>query len=97
MDHTNQEKVFCFGSTSTHIYKRGRYKFRKTFFARFIAGKKKNLKLRIVNYILYGNGKPIQGISNTNIELVRTCLVLKWNQDKKNSSIKEAYVYFVKV
>ncbi|KAJ6886315.1 hypothetical protein NC651_026894 [Populus alba x Populus x berolinensis] len=59
--------------------------------------KKKNLKLRIVNYILYGNGEPIQGISNTNIQLVRTCLVLKWNQDKKSSSIKEAYVYFVKV
>ena len=29
-----------------------------------------------------GNGKPIQGISNTSIQLVRTCLVLNWNQDK---------------
>uniref|UniRef100_A0A6N2MX26 Uncharacterized protein n=1 Tax=Salix viminalis TaxID=40686 RepID=A0A6N2MX26_SALVM len=53
---------------------------------------KENLKLRVVNYILYGNGKPIQGISNTSIQLVRTCLVLNWNQDKKSSSIEELVI-----
>ncbi|KAL8493877.1 hypothetical protein ACS0TY_024879 [Phlomoides rotata] len=31
-----------------------------------------NVKLRVVNYILYGNGKPIRGISDTNIQLVRS-------------------------
>jgi hypothetical protein len=56
---------------------------------------KENLKPRIVNYILYGNGKPIKGISNTSIQLVRTCLVFNWNQDKKSSSIEEARVYFM--
>lgn len=34
-----------------------------------------NLELRVVNYILYGNGKPIRGISGTSIQLVRTCLI----------------------
>nr|YP_010380738.1 RNA polymerase beta'' subunit [Begonia gulongshanensis]UDH54155.1 RNA polymerase beta'' subunit [Begonia gulongshanensis] len=56
-----------------------------------------NLKLKVVNYILYGNGKPIRGISGTSIQLVRTCLVLNWDQDKKSSSIKEALSSFVEV
>nr|YP_010630165.1 RNA polymerase beta'' subunit [Begonia ulmifolia]WBN97210.1 RNA polymerase beta'' subunit [Begonia ulmifolia] len=56
-----------------------------------------NLELKVVNYILYGNGKPIRGISGTSIQLVRTCLVLNWDQDKKNSSIKEALASFLEV
>nr|YP_010593665.1 RNA polymerase beta'' subunit [Elatostema salvinioides]WAJ54342.1 RNA polymerase beta'' subunit [Elatostema salvinioides] len=58
---------------------------------------KESLKLRVVNYILYGTGKPICGISGTNIQLVRTCLVLTWDQDNKNSSLEEAYASFVEV
>nr|YP_010725638.1 RNA polymerase beta'' subunit [Linaria buriatica]WDY12538.1 RNA polymerase beta'' subunit [Linaria buriatica] len=56
-----------------------------------------NGKLRVVNYILYGNGKPIRGISDTNIQLVRTCLVLNWDQDKKSSSSQEAHASFVEI
>nr|YP_007353905.1 RNA polymerase beta'' subunit [Tectona grandis]QVL26963.1 RNA polymerase beta'' subunit [Tectona grandis]CCP47120.1 RNA polymerase beta'' subunit [Tectona grandis]CCP47209.1 RNA polymerase beta'' subunit [Tectona grandis]CCP47298.1 RNA polymerase beta'' subunit [Tectona grandis] len=56
-----------------------------------------NVKLRVVNYILYGNGKPIRGISDTNIQLVRTCLVLNWDQDKKSSSSQEARASFVEI
>nr|YP_010503906.1 RNA polymerase beta'' subunit [Chrysosplenium delavayi]UXE32455.1 RNA polymerase beta'' subunit [Chrysosplenium delavayi] len=56
-----------------------------------------NMKLRVVNYILYGNGKPIRGISDTSIQLVRTCLVLNWDQDKKSSSAGEAHASVVKV
>nr|YP_010880515.1 RNA polymerase subunit beta'' [Callitriche cophocarpa]YP_010880687.1 RNA polymerase subunit beta'' [Callitriche palustris]WHU54302.1 RNA polymerase subunit beta'' [Callitriche cophocarpa]WHU54474.1 RNA polymerase subunit beta'' [Callitriche palustris] len=56
-----------------------------------------NVELRVVNYILYGNGKPIRGISDTNIQLVRTCLVLNWDQDKKNSSSQEARASFVEI
>nr|YP_009486534.1 RNA polymerase beta' subunit [Griffonia simplicifolia]AWB12757.1 RNA polymerase beta' subunit [Griffonia simplicifolia] len=56
-----------------------------------------NLELKVVNYILYGNGKPIRGISDTSIQLVRTCLVLNWDQDKKNSSIEKARASFVEV
>nr|YP_010977587.1 RNA polymerase beta'' subunit [Lycium barbarum var. implicatum]QBR55006.1 RNA polymerase beta subunit [Lycium ruthenicum]UEC44613.1 RNA polymerase beta'' subunit [Lycium ruthenicum]WOA00951.1 RNA polymerase beta'' subunit [Lycium barbarum var. implicatum] len=56
-----------------------------------------NVQLRIVNYILYGNGKPIRGISDTSIQLVRTCLVLNWNQDKKSSSCEKARASFVEI
>ncbi|KAK9663130.1 hypothetical protein RND81_O310700 [Saponaria officinalis] len=34
-------------------------------------------------YILYGNGKVTRGISNTSIQLVRTCLVLKLEPRQK--------------
>nr|YP_009479892.1 RNA polymerase beta' subunit [Oresitrophe rupifraga]AVX48236.1 RNA polymerase beta' subunit [Oresitrophe rupifraga]QKV45524.1 RNA polymerase beta'' subunit [Oresitrophe rupifraga] len=56
-----------------------------------------NMKLRVVNYILYGNGKPIRGIYDTSIQLVRTCLVLNWDQDKKSASVGEALASFVEV
>nr|YP_009972397.1 RNA polymerase beta'' subunit [Distemonanthus benthamianus]QNH82525.1 RNA polymerase beta'' subunit [Distemonanthus benthamianus] len=56
-----------------------------------------NLELKVFNYILYGNGKPIRGISDTSIQLVRTCLVLNWDQDKKSSSIEKARASFVEV
>nr|QVD44773.1 RNA polymerase beta'' subunit [Primula sinolisteri var. sinolisteri]QVD44856.1 RNA polymerase beta'' subunit [Primula sinolisteri var. sinolisteri] len=56
-----------------------------------------NLQLQVINYILYGNGKPIRGISDTSIQLVRACLVLNWEQDKKMSSIEEARASFVEI
>nr|WNX92562.1 RNA polymerase beta'' subunit [Mangifera siamensis] len=58
---------------------------------------KDNMQLRVVNYILYGKGKPTRGIYDTSIQLVRTCLVLNWNQDKKGSSLEELCVSFVEV
>ncbi|KAF4359998.1 hypothetical protein F8388_004505 [Cannabis sativa] len=58
---------------------------------------KDNLELRVVNYILYGNGKPILEIYGTSIQLVRTFLMLNWDQDNKSSSSEEAHVYFVEV
>nr|YP_010964001.1 RNA polymerase beta'' subunit [Astragalus floridus]WNM88579.1 RNA polymerase beta'' subunit [Astragalus floridus] len=58
---------------------------------------KDNLELKVINYILYGNGKSIRGISDTTIQLVRTCLVLNWAQDKRSSSIEEALASFVEV
>nr|YP_010686346.1 RNA polymerase beta'' subunit [Cyclamen rohlfsianum]WBR35253.1 RNA polymerase beta'' subunit [Cyclamen rohlfsianum] len=56
-----------------------------------------NLQLQVINYILYGNGKPIRGISDTSIQLVRTCLILNWEQDKKSSSIEKARASFVEI
>nr|YP_009299294.1 RNA polymerase beta' subunit [Pelargonium exstipulatum]AJB99208.1 RNA polymerase beta' subunit [Pelargonium exstipulatum]AKF43129.1 RNA polymerase beta'' subunit [Pelargonium exstipulatum] len=58
-----------------------------------------NIPLRLVNYICYGDNKLIRGISGTNrrIQLVRTCLVLNWDQDTKASSIEEAHASFVEV
>nr|YP_009865622.1 RNA polymerase beta'' subunit [Dalbergia obovata]QKE47907.1 RNA polymerase beta'' subunit [Dalbergia obovata] len=56
-----------------------------------------NLELKVLNYILYGNGKSIRRISDTSIQLVRTCLVLNWDQEKKNSSIEESRASFVQV
>nr|YP_010270589.1 RNA polymerase beta'' subunit [Patrinia rupestris]UJY97521.1 RNA polymerase beta'' subunit [Patrinia rupestris] len=58
---------------------------------------KDNVQLRIVNYILYGNGKSIRGISDTSIQLVRICLVLNWDQDKKSSFIDEGRPSFVEI
>lgn len=53
-----------------------------------------NVQLRVVNYIFYG--KSIRGIYHTSIQLVRTCLVLNWDQEK-NGSIEEVHASFVEV
>ena len=58
---------------------------------------KDNMQLRAVNYILYGNGKPTRRISDTSIQLVRTCLVLSWDQDNKSSFAEEVCASFVEV
>nr|WAW82749.1 RNA polymerase beta'' subunit [Reineckea carnea] len=55
---------------------------------------KENVQLRVVNYILYGNGKSIRGIYHTSIQLVRTCLVLNWDQE---GSMEEVHASFVEV
>nr|YP_009111536.1 RNA polymerase beta' subunit [Erodium crassifolium]AHH24748.1 RNA polymerase beta' subunit [Erodium crassifolium] len=58
-----------------------------------------NIELEVVNYIRYGDGSLIRGISGTSIQLVRTCLFLNWDQDEKDSSIdiEEAGASFVEV
>nr|QQK57180.1 RNA polymerase beta'' subunit [Betula nana]QQK57265.1 RNA polymerase beta'' subunit [Betula nana] len=68
-----------------------------TLFSQDLLHERDNLELRVVNYILYGNGKPIRGIYGTSIQLVRTCLLLNWDQDKKSSSVEEAHASFVEV
>nr|YP_010901166.1 RNA polymerase beta'' subunit [Crassula columella]WIL06751.1 RNA polymerase beta'' subunit [Crassula columella] len=56
-----------------------------------------NMNLRVVNYILYGNGKAIFGIPETSSQLVRTCFVLNWTHAKKRSYVGEAPASFVQV
>jgi len=68
-----------------------------TLFPQDLLQERDNVRLQVVNYIFYGNGKATREISDTNIQLVRTCLVLNWNQDKKSSSIEEAGASFVEV
>nr|YP_010033988.1 RNA polymerase beta'' subunit [Huodendron tibeticum]QOW83362.1 RNA polymerase beta'' subunit [Huodendron tibeticum] len=68
-----------------------------TLFPPDLLQERDNVQLQVINYILYGNGKPIRGISDTSIQLVRTCLVLNWDQDKKSSSIEEARTSFVEI
>nr|YP_010873484.1 RNA polymerase beta'' subunit [Justicia betonica]WGV34704.1 RNA polymerase beta'' subunit [Justicia betonica] len=68
-----------------------------TLFAPDPLQERDNVQLQVVNYILSGNGKPTRGISDTNIQLVRTCLVLNWTQDKKSSSSQEAPASFVEI
>nr|YP_010997335.1 RNA polymerase beta'' subunit [Darlingtonia californica]UZS76861.1 RNA polymerase beta'' subunit [Darlingtonia californica] len=70
-----------------------------TLFPPDLLQERDNVQLQVVNYILYGNGKgkPLRGISDTSIQLVRTCLVLNWDQDKKSSSIEEARASFVEI
>nr|YP_010288321.1 RNA polymerase beta'' subunit [Corybas sp. Waitarere]UKU08923.1 RNA polymerase beta'' subunit [Corybas sp. Waitarere] len=63
-----------------------------TLFSQDLLQEKDNVQLRIVNYILYGNGKSIRGLSHTSIQLVRACLVLNWDQEKK-SSIEEEEIH----
>nr|YP_010724429.1 RNA polymerase beta'' subunit [Olsynium douglasii]WDW31556.1 RNA polymerase beta'' subunit [Olsynium douglasii] len=65
-------------------------------FSRDRLQEKDNVQLRVFNYILYGNGKSIRGIYHTSIQLVRTCLVLNWDQEK-NGSIDEVHASFVEV
>nr|ATL60102.1 RNA polymerase beta'' subunit [Sipanea sp. Rova et al. 1981] len=70
----------------------------ETLFPPDLLQERDNVRLRVVNYILYGKGKPIRGISDTSIQLVRTCLVLNWDQDKKkSSSSEEAHASFVEI
>nr|YP_010118353.1 RNA polymerase beta'' subunit [Pilea plataniflora]QQY86036.1 RNA polymerase beta'' subunit [Pilea plataniflora] len=69
----------------------------ETLFHQDSVQEKKNLKLRVENYILYVNGKSIWGISGTHIQLVRTSLVLTWDQDNTSSSLEEARASFVEV
>nr|YP_009749430.1 RNA polymerase beta'' subunit [Habenaria chejuensis]QII91517.1 RNA polymerase beta'' subunit [Habenaria chejuensis] len=68
-----------------------------TLFSQDLLQEKDNVQLRIINYILYGNGKSIRGISHTSIQLVRACLVLKWDQEKKGSIEKEIHAFFVEI
>lgn len=65
-----------------------------TLFPQDLLQERGNVQLRVFNYILNGNGKGTRGIYDTSIQLVRTCLVLNWNQD---SSIEEARASFVEV
>nr|YP_010449908.1 RNA polymerase beta'' subunit [Strychnos nux-vomica]UTU96622.1 RNA polymerase beta'' subunit [Strychnos nux-vomica] len=69
----------------------------ETLFPPDMLQERDNLQLKVVNYILYGNGKPIRGISDKSIQLVRTCLVLNWDQDKKSSYSEEARASFVEI
>nr|DBA44659.1 TPA_asm: RNA polymerase beta subunit [Batis maritima] len=68
-----------------------------TLFPQDLFPEKDNMQLRVVNYILYGNTKPTLGISDTSVQLVRTCLVLNWNQDNKSSFLKEVRAFFVEI
>nr|YP_011014292.1 RNA polymerase beta'' subunit [Eremogone kansuensis]WQA10697.1 RNA polymerase beta'' subunit [Eremogone kansuensis] len=68
-----------------------------TLFPQDLLQERDSMQLQVFNYILYGNGKVTWGIYNTSIQLVRTCLVLNWNQDKKSSAIEKARVSFVEV
>nr|YP_010291618.1 RNA polymerase beta'' subunit [Scleria parvula]ULQ67625.1 RNA polymerase beta'' subunit [Scleria parvula] len=56
-----------------------------------------SLQLRVVNYVLYKDSKPIRIICFNNIQLVRTCLVLNWDQEENNFLEKEAHASFVEI
>nr|QHN59686.1 RNA polymerase beta'' subunit [Vandopsis lissochiloides] len=68
-----------------------------TLFSQDLLQEKNNVQLRIVNYILYENGKSIRGISHTSIQLVRACLVLTWDQEKKSSIEEKVHASFVEI
>nr|YP_010411739.1 RNA polymerase beta'' subunit [Lophophora diffusa]URP30833.1 RNA polymerase beta'' subunit [Lophophora diffusa] len=68
-----------------------------TLFPQDLFQERDNVQLRVVNYTFYGNGKATRKISDTSIQLVRTSLVLNWNQENKSSSIEGARASFVEV
>nr|YP_010605243.1 RNA polymerase beta'' subunit [Paphiopedilum wilhelminae]WAN80329.1 RNA polymerase beta'' subunit [Paphiopedilum wilhelminae] len=68
-----------------------------TLFPQDLLQEKDNVQLRIVNYILYGNSKSIRGISHTSIQLVRACLVLNWDQEKRGFIKEEVHASFVEI
>nr|YP_010609706.1 RNA polymerase beta'' subunit [Paphiopedilum druryi]WAO27856.1 RNA polymerase beta'' subunit [Paphiopedilum druryi] len=68
-----------------------------TLFPQDLLQEKNNVQLRIVNYILYGNSKSIRGISHTSIQLVRACLVLNWDQEKRGFIKEEVHASFVEI
>nr|ARX11551.1 RNA polymerase beta subunit-2 [Ginkgo biloba]AWJ59874.1 RNA polymerase beta subunit-2 [Ginkgo biloba]AWJ60129.1 RNA polymerase beta subunit-2 [Ginkgo biloba]AWJ60299.1 RNA polymerase beta subunit-2 [Ginkgo biloba] len=59
-----------------------------------LLGEEDNLQVQVGNYILYGDGEQIQVISDTSIQLVRTCSVLNWEQ---KDSMEEAYAFLTEV
>eukprot|EP01018_Ginkgo_biloba_P040957 Gb_09032 [translate_table: standard] len=59
-----------------------------------LLGEEDNLQVQVGNYILYGDGEQIQLISDTSIQLVRTCSVLNWEQ---KDSMEEAYAFLTEV
>ncbi|KAH7663543.1 DNA-directed RNA polymerase subunit beta' protein, partial [Dioscorea alata] len=67
-----------------------------TLFPQDLLQEKDNVQLRVINYIYYGNGKSIHGIYHTSSQLVRTCLVLNWDQEQ-NDSIEEVHTSFIEV
>nr|YP_010178569.1 RNA polymerase beta'' subunit [Paphiopedilum philippinense]QUV74682.1 RNA polymerase beta'' subunit [Paphiopedilum philippinense]WAN78194.1 RNA polymerase beta'' subunit [Paphiopedilum philippinense] len=68
-----------------------------TLFPQDLLQEKDNVQLRIVNYILYVNSKSIRGISHTSIQLVRACLVLNWDQEKRGFIKEEVHASFVEI
>nr|YP_010205185.1 RNA polymerase beta' subunit [Chorda filum]UAV85753.1 RNA polymerase beta' subunit [Chorda filum] len=67
-----------------------------TFFPQDSLLERDTVQLRVVNYILYGNGKPVRGLYQTSIQLVRTCLVVNWAQEK-DAFIEEIHASFVEI
>ena len=67
-----------------------------TLFPQDVLQEADNVQLQVVNSIV---GKPtiLGGFSGISIQLVRTCLVLNWKQDKKEFSIEQAYTSLVEV
>ena len=68
-----------------------------TLFPQDLLQERDNMYLQVVNYILYGSGKLILGISDTSIQLIRTCLVLNWYQENKSSPIENTHASIMKV
>ena len=68
-----------------------------TLFPQDLLQEKDNLQFRIVNYFLYGNSKSIRIICLKSIQLVRTCLVLNWDQEQNSSIEEEIHASFVEI
>ena len=68
-----------------------------TLFPQDLLQEKDKLQLKVVNYLRYGDNKRIRIISLRSIQLVRTCLVLNWEQEQKDFIEQEAHASFVEI
>nr|YP_010499236.1 RNA polymerase subunit beta'' [Carex littledalei]UWT58513.1 RNA polymerase subunit beta'' [Carex littledalei] len=68
-----------------------------TLFPQDLLQEKDNLQFKVVNYFLYGDSKSIRIICLKSIQLVRTCLVLNWDQEQNSSIEEEVHASFVEI
>nr|YP_010251965.1 RNA polymerase beta'' subunit [Carex agglomerata]QTX08807.1 RNA polymerase beta'' subunit [Carex agglomerata] len=68
-----------------------------TLFPQDLVQEKDNLQFRIVNYFRYRDSKSIRIICLKTIQLVRTCLVLNWDQEQNSSIEEEVHASFVEI
>jgi len=68
-----------------------------TLFPQDLVQEKDNLQFGIVNYFRYRDSKSIRIICLKTIQLVRTCLVLNWDQEQNSSIEEEVHASFVEI
>ena len=68
-----------------------------TLFPQDLVQEKDNLQFKIVNYFRYRDSKSIRIICLKTIQLVRTCLVLNWDQEQNSYIEEEVHASFVEI
>nr|YP_009156115.1 RNA polymerase beta '' subunit [Anthoxanthum odoratum]AJV89022.1 RNA polymerase beta '' subunit [Anthoxanthum odoratum] len=81
----SKEKHFVFARPAV-AYEMDEGRNLATLFPQDLLQEEDNLQLRLVNFISHENSKLTQRIYHTNSQFVRTCLVVNWEQEKKEKA-----------